>query len=173
MQVANEGNWTERSLSYLCRSFDNLTKGQDYKEVLPVIHISFLDYTLFLDNPEFYAVYQMANNRSHHIFSDKFQLRVVELNQISLASEEDKAYGLDYWAKLFKARTWKELKAVSDKNEYLEETAKTIHTLSSDEMTREICRRRDDYNKELNYYKTTIKEQAARIAELEALLASK
>jgi predicted transposase/invertase (TIGR01784 family) len=46
MQVANEYNWPERSLSYLCRSFDQLYRGQKYEEVLPVIHIGFLDFTL-------------------------------------------------------------------------------------------------------------------------------
>ncbi|MDE7479053.1 MAG: Rpn family recombination-promoting nuclease/putative transposase, partial [Lachnospiraceae bacterium] len=37
MQVVNYGNWKERSLSYLCRSFDNVYKGQDYITVEPVI----------------------------------------------------------------------------------------------------------------------------------------
>ena len=40
MQVANEFNWPERSLSYLCRSFDQLYSGQSYIDVLPVIHAS-------------------------------------------------------------------------------------------------------------------------------------
>ena len=33
MQVENEGNWEERSLTYLCRDFDQLKKGEDYKPV--------------------------------------------------------------------------------------------------------------------------------------------
>lgn len=41
------------SQTYLCRSFDNLNRGQDYSEVKPVIHIGFLDFTLFPENPEF------------------------------------------------------------------------------------------------------------------------
>ena len=28
MQVINKGNWTERSLSYLCRTYDGLERGQ-------------------------------------------------------------------------------------------------------------------------------------------------
>lgn len=43
MQVNNLFDWTERSLSYLCRSFDQLNKGQPYAETKPVIHIGFLD----------------------------------------------------------------------------------------------------------------------------------
>ena len=53
MQVENKHNWTDRSLAYLCRSFDQLYRGQEYEEALPVIHIGFLDYTLFPDAPEF------------------------------------------------------------------------------------------------------------------------
>ena len=32
MQVENKHNWTERSLSYLCRSYDQLYRGQEYEE---------------------------------------------------------------------------------------------------------------------------------------------
>ena len=31
MQIANENDWPERSLSYLCRTFDNLNKGEAYQ----------------------------------------------------------------------------------------------------------------------------------------------
>ena len=55
MQVANELNWTDRSLSYLCRNYDQLYRGQEYDETLPVYHIGFLDFTLFPEYPEFPA----------------------------------------------------------------------------------------------------------------------
>lgn len=35
MQVVNYDNWPERSLAYLCRSFDELYRGQDYQEAKP------------------------------------------------------------------------------------------------------------------------------------------
>jgi predicted transposase/invertase (TIGR01784 family) len=53
MQVSNKGNWTDRSLLYLCRSYDNLEKGGEYEDVLPAIHVGILDYTLFPEEPEF------------------------------------------------------------------------------------------------------------------------
>ena len=46
------------------------------------------------------------NNNQHYIYNDNFTLNVLDLNQIELATEEDKAYKIDYWAKLFKAKTW-------------------------------------------------------------------
>ena len=41
MQVANEHNWPERSLSYLCRTFDQLYSGQEYTNALPVMYLFF------------------------------------------------------------------------------------------------------------------------------------
>ena len=47
MQVLNGNDWPERSLTYLCRSFDNLEEGQSYTDVIPSMHIGILDFTLF------------------------------------------------------------------------------------------------------------------------------
>ena len=105
MQVANELNWPNRSVLYLCRSFDQLNHGQNYNEVKPVIHIGFLDYTLFKEYPEFYATYKLINVNNHHIYSDNIALSVVNLSKIDLATEEDRKYHIDKWAALFKAKT--------------------------------------------------------------------
>jgi hypothetical protein len=56
MQVNNEYNWPERSLSYLCRSFDQLRTSEEYANAGPAIHIGFLDFTPFPEHPEFYPV---------------------------------------------------------------------------------------------------------------------
>lgn len=144
MQVTNEHNWPERSLSYACRSFDNLYRGQEYEEAIPVIHIGFLDFALFDDAPEFYSEYQMLNTRNHRIYSDKFILRVVNLNQINLATEDDKNHKIDYWARLFKARTWEELKMLVKDNEYLQEAAESLYIANADEIVRQQCRARED-----------------------------
>ena len=37
MQVDNEHNWTERSLSYLCRTFDQLYQGQPYEDDIKLL----------------------------------------------------------------------------------------------------------------------------------------
>lgn len=144
MQNINEYNWTDRSLSYLCRTFDQLYKGQEYNEALPVIHIGFLDFTLFPECPEFYATYKMLNVRNYHLYSDKFVLSVLNLNRIDLATEEDKAYEIDYWARLFKARTWEELKELVKDNEYLQEAADSIYKANADEIVRQQCRAREE-----------------------------
>ena len=88
MQVNNLHDWPERSLSYLSRMYDNLTKGGNYIDVLPVIQIGIIDYTLFPGREEFYASYHMRNDKSDHIYSDKFVLKVLDLTKLDCATSE-------------------------------------------------------------------------------------
>ena len=71
---------------------------------------------LFPDYPEFYAAHKMMNIKKHYIYNDNFTLNVLDLNQTDLATEEDKLFKIDYWAKLFKAKTWedKSLEVIKD-----------------------------------------------------------
>lgn len=144
MQVVNQHNWTDRSLSYLCRSFDHLRQGQEYEDTLPVIHIGFLDFVLFPEVPEFYATNMLMNVKNHHIFSDKLKLCVVDLSHIELATEEDKAYGIDRWARLFKAKTWEEMKEVAVNSGYLKEAAESLFQANEDEEIQRKCWAREE-----------------------------
>ena len=187
MQVNNKHNWSERSLSYLCRTFDQLYEGQDYNEGLPVYHIGFLDYTLFPEFPEFYATYQMLNIKNHHLYSSKFSLSVVDLTQIDMATDDDKTYHVDYWARLFKSKTWEEIKMLAKDNEYLDAAANSLYEANADRMVRERCRARKEaerYERTLERDNKLLREENAsletentslkdRIKELEAQLATK
>jgi len=145
MQVLNHGNWPERSLLYLCRSFDQLNKGEDYLHVKPVIQVCFLNFTLFEDNREFFSTHMFTNIKNHRIYSDKLKLLVVDLTCIELATEEDKNRHTDRLAKLFKATTWEEIKMLASNNSMIENAAETIYRLSADEAIREQCEAREDY----------------------------
>ena len=173
MQIANKLNWTDRSLNYLCRSYDKLQKGDDYSASRPVIHIGFLDYTLFENCPEFYATYKFMNVRNYHVYSDKLILGVVDLTQIELATEEDKQYGIDYWAKLFKAKTWEEIKMLAEKNNYIAEATNTIFKLSAEEQIQKRCRDRDEYYQDLKNYERTIAEKDELLTEKDNQLIEK
>ena len=178
MQIRDKGNWPDRALSYLCRSFDQLYRGQDYDEALPVIHIGFLDYTLFPDSPEFYATYKLLNVKNQRVFNDKFILSVVDLSKINLATSEDKASGLEYWAKIFKAQTWEELKILVKDNEYLQEAAQSIYVANADEIVRQRCLAREEYERhertvqrDMNRLKEQLELQAKEIEMLREKLA--
>jgi predicted transposase/invertase (TIGR01784 family) len=158
MQVQQQPHWTERSLSYLCRSFDQLYSGEEYSAAGPAIHIGFLDFTPFEEYPEFYASYKLLNVKNHHLYSSKFCLNVVDLTQIDLATEEDKAYRIDYWARLFKATTWEELRMISKNDPNLTEASKTLYALNGDETIRAQCRARADYERLHNTIRITMEK---------------
>ena len=173
MQIVNYRNWPERSLSYLCRNFDQLQKGQDYRETKPVVHIGFLDFTLFPEHPEFYATYKMLNVKNHNVFTDKFVLSVVDLDQIRMATEEDRQWEIDYWAALFKATTWEETKMLAEKNPILEDAVKTLYEMSEEEQIREQCMAREDYYRTINTYEAEILDRDQRLEEKDQQLSQK
>ncbi len=143
LQVKNYDDWPDRSLSYLCRNFDQLYRGEEYKSTKCVLHISILDFTLFPEYPEFYATYKLQNVKNNNIYNDKFQLNVLDLSQITLATDEDKACGLDKWAALFKATTWKEVKQLVKDNENFASVAQKIYDSNADEQIRRECEARE------------------------------
>lgn len=61
MQIKNERDWPERSLCYLCRTFDNLGKGASYLDVKPAHHIGILNFNLPHVQKQFYSHYFMIN----------------------------------------------------------------------------------------------------------------
>jgi len=182
MQLYNDGYWPERSLSYTCRSFDNLNRGTKYKDVLPVLHIGFLDFTLFPKHPEFVAEYKMMNTNPlhHNIFSDKFRISVVDLTQIERATEKDKQYGIDLWARVLTATTWEEIDMLAKDNEYLRETSNAMYELDQDLLIRQQCQAREDFlywerikENRNQRIETELAETKAKLADKDAELADK
>lgn len=184
MQVINQYNWIERSLSYLCRNFDNLQSGEPYENIKPVIQIGLLNFTLFPGNPEFYATYQLLNVKNYTLYSDKLRLSVLDLTQIDSATEEDRCYQLDRWAGLFRATTWEELNMLAHNNEYLKEASATIYQLSQEERIRMECEAREDFYRtqrglqyrldrqeaEINARNAKLESQSAEIEELNSTI---
>ena len=180
MQVVNEHNWPERSTIYACRNFSDLNKGEKYKDIKPVYQIGFLDYTLFPEHPSFYATYKLADVKSHHIFTDKLTIGVVDLKNIALATPEDKLYNIHVWAQLFKAQTWEEIKMLAATSSIIDDAATTLYQLSEDERIRQECEAREDYWKreqglldEMNETQERFAEAQKKIAEQEKALAEK
>ena len=126
LQTYTDPFWINRSLLYLCRSFDNLNKGEDYGQIKPVIHISIMTYTLFPDHPEFYARYRLLNTKTHHPYATNFALNVLDLSQIDLATQKDKDCRLDHWAMLFLSKTWEDIKSISADSPVFKEVAESM-----------------------------------------------
>ena len=82
MQVSDFGNWPERSITYLGRTFDQTQSGGDYSNISTTIHIGILDFNLTHLTPEFYSEFRLMNVKNHEIYSDKFVLRVLNLKTL-------------------------------------------------------------------------------------------
>lgn len=160
MQVRNWGNWVPRSISYLCREWDRIHKGDDYTTAPNAYHIGFLDFTLFEDHPEFYATYRLRNVIDGYTYSDKFTISVVELNHIDMATNDDQKYGIDKWARLFKSTTWEEVKSLTENNAYIQSAARSMFKREVDESTLRLCRK-------LEWEIAAEEKRNKRLAELE------
>lgn len=151
MQVIDEGNWPERSLAYLCRAFDQLEKGEKYLEAKETIHIGILGFTPQGFPEKLYLEYYFYNLDTAHKYSDKVSIRVLELNQLEKAADEQIRPDLYYWAQLFKAETWEEMRMLAEKNETIKECVFTYKELTADERARMQSEARDDYYRRLNW----------------------
>ena len=67
MQVLRRSFWNDRSLLYLCSTFNNLEKGEGYTEVKPAYHIGILDFTPFSKWGGVGGANKMMNVKNHYI----------------------------------------------------------------------------------------------------------
>lgn len=93
---------------------------------------------------------------SNHPYTSKFVLNVLDLTHIELATEEDKTYGIDAWARLFKARTWEDLKMIAKQNSTLQQASETLYTLNCDQTIRDMARAREDAIRHENRVMTSL-----------------
>lgn len=168
MQINNEYNWSERSLVYLSGLFDGLNAGESYKAVKPAFQIGILNFTPFPKYPEFFSTYKMMNTKNYHKYSDKFTLYVLDLTQVHLATEEDKEYDLDRWAKLFGTLTWEDFKMISKGNKSMQEAGETLFMLNANDRVRDLCEAREDYRRTWQGVKEEMEELQTKVEELKS-----
>ena len=148
MQVSKQKYWKERSLTYLCRNYDNLESGQEYDEVIPAMQISILDFDLFEGVEELSSRYYLINENPKYCnrYTDGFGIITLNLPQIHnrkvIAAEQDTE--LYQWARFFKAESWEEMRMLAQNNEAMNECVNTMAQLSEDEKIQMQCEARKD-----------------------------
>lgn len=184
LQVKKQYFWDDRSVVYAARIIGELKKDAPYTDMKFVYHIGILNFTLFPEHPEFFATNQITNVKKHYIYNDKLTLNVLDLTQIELATDEDKKWKLDDWARLFKAETWEELYMLAQKDDVLNETCETIFKLNQEDVARYWAEAREEglrvaqstekmFKNAIAERDKTIAEKDAEIARLRALLGQK
>ena len=110
VQVANEGDYQNRSLFYWARQFSAaLPAGEVYSTLPRTIVISILDFKLF-DCVEYHSFFQPLEVTRHTLLSDKMGLHFFELPKLPANAENGDMLLL--WLSLFKANTEEELEKI-------------------------------------------------------------
>ncbi|GHU90629.1 hypothetical protein FACS1894202_10730 [Clostridia bacterium] len=112
IQVANEGDYPERSLFYWARDYATaLGAGHGYSELPRTVIISIVDFKLF-DCTEFHSEFQSLEITRHTPLTDKMSLHYFKLPKLPKSVDADN--GLELWLALFNADTEEELKQMED-----------------------------------------------------------
>ena len=102
------------------------------------------------------------------MYNDKFILSVVDLTHTELATDEDKAYGIDRRARLFKSTTWEEIRMIAENNPILTEASEKLYTYNADEAARQRSQARAEYLA----HERAVNKKLAKLSEENAVLVS-
>lgn len=150
LQVQNEHNWPERSLLYWSRAYDSLKEGDDYSNLKKTYHVGILDFTLFEENPSFFAEYKIKDVLTGYEYSDKLNICILDLTKVNDAEEfGNENPKLIKWAKIFKAETMKELENLAADEEVFKIMVSQVKKLSEDEKIRLQLQAREDYERRM------------------------
>ena len=173
VQVAKQDVWINRSLLYLCRTYDNLKAGEDYSKIKPATHVGILDFDLFPEYPEFYARYLLTNVKNHNVYTPNFALNVLSLKHIDKATRQDKANNLVYWAQLFRATTWEELKKLAEHNDAFGEVTDKMYKANTDEQQRYLIEAHEKYMLDMLTTKNALKRNERELRKAKRQLVAK
>ncbi|GHU42391.1 hypothetical protein FACS1894111_06250 [Clostridia bacterium] len=108
VQVADEGDYAERSLYHWAREYSSALKaGSSYAELPRVIIISLLDFSLFTCK-EYHSEYYPLEVTRHERLSDKMTMHYFELQK--LPKDIDVKNQLELLLSLFRAKTEEDLR---------------------------------------------------------------
>lgn len=154
MQILPYSYWDRRVFSYLSKVYtQNLKSGQTYDSCTKSVHISILGFNQFTDTDYFYSSFHMREDQRHTLYSDQWEIHVIELKKLYLSTVKRKHKDLYKWACLFSADREEERMMV-EKDPYIEEAIKELEQLERDPE------RLDEYlfrQKNLSDYATQMK----------------
>ena len=112
VQVANEGDYPERSLYYWAREYSTaLEVGGEYIDLPRTIIISILGFKLF-DCEEYLSEYMVLEVSRHTVLTDRLCVKYYELPKLPDVTESSDE--LSMWLALFSAKTEEDLKRIEE-----------------------------------------------------------
>ena len=90
-----------------------------------------------------------------------------------ILTDEDRQCETDYWARLFKAKTWEDLRMVVEKNKYMRAAAEEMYERNADEAIREKCRAREEYYRHQRWIQKQLEEKDHALEEKDQIIAER
>ena len=150
IQVSPFPLWPERSLFYLSKVFtDQLQKGKGYEILEKCVHIGILDFILFDAEKTFYSCYHMREDTSHHLYTDKLEVHILELPKLNRYQYPETE--LLNWAKFMNAERQEEFEEMAEKDKYIEKAYEALKNISADDEKRLEYEAREKALRDHNY----------------------
>lgn len=146
IQLANKKNFKERILDYWARLYSGqLKKGDDYTKLKRTILIAIVNFNIkeFI-NKEYHTKWQIREERNKElILTNDFEIHIIEIEKAIKALKENKQDKIAQWMSFFDNPNSMEVKAMSEKNEDINEALEQLRKLSSNKQLREIIEREE------------------------------
>ena len=98
---------------------------------------------------------------------------MIDLTQIDLATEEDKRYEIDRWAKLFKAATWEELKMIAKNDPDLMQASDELYKVNKEDILRQQARARADAEFWEKVHNARMEKMQEELSKKDAIISEK
>lgn len=132
MQVLPYTHWDRRSLSYLAKVYtQDLKSGEAYANCVKTIHISILGFNQLADTDYFYSSFHMREDSRHSLYSDQWEIHVIELLKLNSSKVKEEHKKLYQWA-CFICAEGEEERAMIEKDPYIEEAIRELELLERD-----------------------------------------
>ncbi len=156
MQVTYVSYWKERTLFYLARMYTSqLHRGDRYDKCKKCIHVSLLNFNLFPGESErYHVVHLRRDNQDKDLFSDLFELQILELSKKSPVVSSDQN-SIQEWIRFFGEEKKENFENMAKDNPEIAEAYEELQRLSADDVKRYQYEAREkailDYNSMLSY----------------------
>ena len=168
LQMYLAKTWQLRTLLYLCRTFDSLNESENYSLLKPTTFIAIMNDPMFPDHPEFYSRYSLLNTKNFQPYSSYLNLNVLYLNMTEMATQEDIDNNLVYWAKVFKATDWEELRKLCSENDTFKEGAQVMYKSNIQSQEKTYMEAHEKYMLDKNTLEYEMRMMSEEYANLEA-----
>ncbi len=137
MQKKNSDHIYKRSLFYLAKIYySQLTKGQEYKKLCPVIVINILDFNLFNDN-RCNRNFVLKDEKTNEEYLRMIEMYFVELNKRKYMDQNDELWA---WTEFLKAPNSSNLIGIENEVESIANAKEIFDKANADPIQKEKIR---------------------------------